>query len=54
MIWKTQTVSINVVAVMLHDPGVLFTIKDASKGYIGLDTPINMFQKTHDNFTHNS
>lgn len=36
MIWKTQTVSINVVAVMLHDPEVLFSIKDASKGYIGL------------------
>lgn len=37
-------VSINVVAFMLHDPEVLFPIKDASKGYTGLDTPINVFQ----------
>lgn len=44
MIWKTQMVSINVVAFMLHDPEVLFPIKDASKGYTGLDTPINVFQ----------
>ena len=54
MIWKTQTASVNVVAVMLHDPEVLFTIKDASKGYIGFNTPINVFQKTHNIFTHNS
>lgn len=54
MIWKTQIVSVNVVAFKLHDPEVLFTIKDASKGYTGLDTPINMFQKTHDNFSHNN
>lgn len=44
MIWKTQMVSINVVAFMLHDPEVLFPLKDASKGYTGLDTPINVFQ----------
>lgn len=54
MIWKTQTVSINVVAFMLHDPKVLFTIKDASKGYTGLDTTINVFKKTHNSFTHSS
>lgn len=46
--------SVNVIIVVLHDPEVLFTVKDAPNGNTGLNSPINMFKKTHNSCIHNS
>lgn len=54
MLWETLTVSVNMIILMLYDPEVLFTVKDVPNGNIILDSPTNIFKKTHNNFIHNS